>query len=63
MGQADLSTSSLLLSNLRLLNIVSPDIAVLTLQIICAESTLHALFHTLSPQESAKVPAPSSIGC
>jgi len=55
MGHGNLTTSALLLSNLRLLNIVSPDIASLTLQIISAESTLHSLLQALSPEEASKV--------
>jgi len=53
------TTRSLLLSNLRLLDIVSPD-AILTPQIISSESTLHALFHTLSHDDTAKVPPAGS---
>ena len=49
------STSSLLLSNLRLLDIVSPEVTNLTLQIVSAESTLHGLFVALSPEETQKV--------
>jgi hypothetical protein len=49
------STSFLLLSSLRLLDIVSPDVANLTLQIVSSESTLHGLFVALSPEETQKV--------
>lgn len=48
-------TTSLLLSNLRILDIVSPEITVLTPHFISSESLLHALFHALSPEETAKV--------
>lgn len=48
-------TNSALLSNLRILNIVPPETVVLTLQLISSESTLHALFHALSPDDAAKV--------
>ena len=51
------TTTSLLLSNLRLLDIVSPD-AVLCPQIISSEATLHSLFQALSPEETAKVFGP-----
>jgi hypothetical protein len=51
----DTSTTSLLLSNLRILDIVSPDITVLTPQFISSEGLLHSLFHALSPEETAKV--------
>ena len=47
--------NQLLLSNLRILGIVSPEIASLTLQIISSENTLHALFIALSPEETHKV--------
>ena len=50
------STSSLLLSNLRILDIVSPEITTLTLQFISSESTLHSLFVALSPEEATRVP-------
>ena len=56
------ATSSLLLSNLRLLDILSPDITNLTLQIISSESVLHALFHALSPEETVKVNSSSATG-
>lgn len=49
------STSSLLLSNLRLLDIVSPDITNLTLQIVSSETTLHGLFVALSAEETQRV--------
>ena len=54
------ATTGLLLSNLRLLDIVPPDV-ILTPQIISSESTLHALFHRLSPDETAKVPVPHTV--
>jgi hypothetical protein len=49
------TTSALLLSNLRILNIVSPGILTLTLQIVSSEATLYSLFQALSPEETAKV--------
>jgi len=49
------TTASLLLSNLRILDIVSPETTVLTPQFISSEALLHALFHALSPEDTAKV--------
>lgn len=53
-------TTSLLLSNLRILEIVSPETTVLTPQFIASEGLLHSLFHALSPDETAKVIAYNS---
>ena len=54
------NTTSLLLSALRILDIISPDITNLTLQIISAESTLHGLFRALSCDDTQKVKPPAT---
>lgn len=54
-------TTSSLLSNLRILDIVPADTTALTLQVISSESTLYALFRALSLEDTAKVTPTSRL--